>query len=96
MKFKPSQCHLFRIQVETLGRVLSRKGVSMTPEHLRCIQEWPRPRTPQEASKFAGFINYHREFIQGLAKLIKPIDTLTKVDMANYEWANECENSFIN
>ncbi len=94
LKYKPSKCHLFATKMEALGRVLCRDGVAMTEHHVNTIKQWPRPKTAQEAERFTGFVNYHREFIGGLAELLRPLYELTKLDKDSFVWTQECEDSF--
>ena len=73
LKLKPKKCSLFTKQVRFLGRKVSRDGVSVTNDHVQCVLDWPRPNNALEVSKFTGFVNDHREFIQGLAETMKPL-----------------------
>ena len=63
LKLKPKKCSLFSMEVHFLGRKVSRDGVSVTNDHVKSVLNWPR-----QVSKFTGFVNYHREFIQGLSE----------------------------
>lgn len=93
IKYKPAKCHLFRIEVEALGRLINRNGVAMTDEHIKCIKEWPTPKNGPDVMKFTGFINYHRDFIQGLAEIIQPLYELTQ-KKKDFVWTDECESAF--
>ena len=39
-------------------------GVTVRPEHVQVIRDWPLPTTKQELQSFLGFANYHREYIK--------------------------------
>ena len=52
--------------------------MSVTNDHVQCVLDWPRPNNALQVSKFTGFVNDHREFIQGLAETVKPLYSLTK------------------
>ena len=93
LKLKPKKCSLFTKQVRFLGRKVSRHGVSVTNDHVQRVLDWPRPKTALQVSKFTGFVNYHREFIQGLAETMKPLYALTK-PKAPFEWTERCEHAF--
>ena len=43
LKFKPSKCAFGKTSVSFLGHIKSDKGISMDPDKLCRIQEWPRP-----------------------------------------------------
>jgi hypothetical protein len=93
LKLKPKKCQLFRMEVQFLGRMVSRQGVSMTQDHIKCILDWPVPLDQKEVEKFLGFVNYHRDFIPGLAEILLPLYALLKKG-TSFDWTSECENSF--
>ena len=93
LKLKPKKCALFCTEVRFLGRQVSRNGVSVTTDHVKCVQDWPHPKNALEVTKFTGFVNYHREFIPRLAETIKPLYALTKRGEL-FEWTGSCESAF--
>ena len=93
LKLKPKKCTLFGSEVVFLGRHVSKNGVSVTQDHVQSVLNWPKPSNSTEASKFLGFINYHREFIPGLAGIARPLYQLTKPKSA-FEWTDECDVAF--
>jgi hypothetical protein len=93
LKLKPKKCTLFSKEVVFLGRHISTDGVSVTKDQVKSVVEWPTPRNSQETSKFLGFINYHREFIPGLAGIAQPLYKLVK-PKAKFEWTEQCEDAF--
>ena len=42
---------------------------------------------------FIGFANYYRSFIDGFAKIAKPLTDLTGKN-AKFEWSEQCEEAF--
>ena len=68
LKLKPMKCSLFSTEVHFRGLKVSREGVSVTNDHIQSVLNWPRPKNALHVSKFTGFVNYHREFIQGLSE----------------------------
>ena len=93
LKLKPKKCQLFNTEVQFLGRTVSRDGVAITNDHVECIMKWPRPKDHHEAEKFLGFVNYHRDFLPGLAELLNPLYTLTKRG-TTFAWTDSCEEAF--
>ena len=93
LKLKPKKCTLFGSDVVFLGRHVSKNGVSVTDDHVKSVLDWPKPSNNTEASKFLGFINYHRDFIPGLAGIARPLYQLTKPKNA-FSWTHECEVAF--
>ena len=85
LKLKPRKCCLFQREVTFLGKVISSDGVSMDPQKVEKVVQWPRPQNPNEVSSFLGFVNYHREHIAGYAKIAAPLYELTKLKKG-FQW----------
>ena len=80
LKLKPKKCELFQIEVEFLGRKVSKKGIEVGPGYVETIIDWPIPKCTKDVEKFCGFANYHRNFIQDFAELAIPsIQSLVKI-----------------
>lgn len=73
---------------------------------MTAVKEWSRPVYLAELHSFLGFASYYRRFIEGFAKLAKPLHELimrlsvsarkgkiTWLHLASV-WTAECENSF--
>ena len=93
LKLKPKKCQLFQTEVQFLGRTVSREGVAVTEDHVECLRRWPAPKNQNEVEKLLGFVNYHRDFLPGLAGLLTPLYALTKPG-AEFKWTEECEKIF--
>ena len=90
---KLSKCE-FEVQKTTfLGHVISNQGISMDPDKVKSILEWPIPTTVKEVQSFIGLCNYYRRFIPNFAKIAKPLHNLTRKDI-KYEWTEECSVAF--
>ena len=76
LKMKPSKCDLFKQQINYLGHVVSKEGVSTYPEKNRAVTEWPHPTTVTEVRSFLGFGSYYRRFIPNFSKVAKPLNKL--------------------
>lgn len=50
---------------EILGHVISANGVSIDPEKIDVIRNWPKPRSASEVRSFLGLGNYFKKFVQG-------------------------------
>ena len=63
LKLKPSKCDLFKQQINYLGHVGSKEGVSTDPAKIKSVTEWSQPTTVTEVRSFLGFVSYYRRFI---------------------------------
>jgi len=75
-KFK--KCEFWLEEVEFLGHVISKKGVSVDPSKLEAMVNWARPTNAHEIRSFLGLAGYYRRFVEGFFKLVAPLTKLTK------------------
>ena len=50
IKIQPCMTKLFQLEVEYLGHKISKGGVSMIPEYVQKIKDWPIPKTGKEVA----------------------------------------------
>ena len=93
LKLKPRKCALFRHEMVLLGWVVDKDGVKMSGEDIKAVQDCPTPKSRKEVEKFWGFINYHRQFLLGLAGKTKKLYELTG-PKAKWQWSGEHDESF--
>ena len=85
LTLQPRKTHLFRDEVDYLGYHVSQKGLSVVPEYVKVVQEWPVPTTAKEIQIFLGKAGYYRRFIKNYSEFAGPLSEYLKV-------ANEKEN----
>ena len=76
LKLKPTKCDLFRQQINYLGHVISKEGVSTDPDKIKAVTKWPQCTTGTEVRSFLGFVSYYRRFIPNFSKVAKPLNKL--------------------
>lgn len=76
LKLKGSKCEFFRTSTTYLGHVVSERGVEADPAKISTIKTWPVPSSVKELRSFLGFAGYYRRFIEGFAKIAKPLNDL--------------------
>ena len=75
---KTSKCEFHRPSVKFLGYIIDAVGVSMDPERISTIEEWPEPKTYTEIQVFLGFCGFFRRFIWKYSDLTAPMTDLLK------------------
>lgn len=93
LKLKPKKCCMFRKDIQFLGRIVNQDGVSVTPESIHCVAQWPVPRNRKDMESFLGYMNYHREHIKDYAALASPLYDLTK-SKSTFVWGEAQNHSF--
>ena len=90
---KLSKCSFWQKSIGFLGHIVSDQGLSVVPEKIRAIKDWPRPRSATEVRSFLGLAGYYRKFMKGFTSLAHPMTRLTGEDV-KFTWSEECERCF--
>ena len=76
MYAKLRKCDFYRDRIQYLGHIISEEGISMDPEKIEAIMNWPTPRNVTDVRSFMGLAGYYRRFIEGFSKDAHAITSL--------------------
>lgn len=93
LKIRPDKCYFLKKEVNYLGHIISKAGITVDPKKIEAIKLYPIPRTQRQIRAFCGLVSYYRRFCSNLSGLLKPINKLLQKDIA-YEWSEECNDAF--
>ena len=90
---KPEKCEFHSDSVEYLGYCLSPEGLTMSPDKIQTISDWPEPHKVKDIQSFLGFANFYCWFIFNYSDIVVPLTWLTCKD-APWNFSKECRQSF--
>ena len=84
--------HFHRTSVEFLGHIVDQNGISPNPAYVQSILEWPQLKDQADIASFCGLVNYFKQWIDGYAFTLKPLNELRKKN-ALFKWTVECQTA---
>ncbi len=90
---KDTKCEWAKAQVDLLGYVVSKNGISAQPSKTRAIGELQPPTNLKELRRFLGMTGYYRPLIPAYARLALPLHDLQKKDV-KWKWTNREHKAF--
>ena len=60
-------CEFLKDKVDYLGFEVGHDGIRTSPEKVRAILDWPRPKSVHDVRSFLGLASYYRKFIKGFS-----------------------------
>jgi len=79
--------------MDLLGWQVKNGEIRIDPDKIAGLKDWPcELKNIKQVRSILGILGYQRPFIQGFAKLARPLTKLTKKDK-DFEWTQECRNA---
>ena len=93
LKLKSKKCRLAEHEVEYLGYVISRDGLSTDPRKIRAVREFPTPQDVKTLRSFLGLASYYRRFVPNFSTVARPLHALTRKGV-QFDWTESCQLAF--
>lgn len=90
---KAEKCEFHVPSVSFLGLSVTEGQVSMDPDKVRAVQDWPTPTSRREVQRFLGFANFYRKFIRNFSHIAAPLHALTS-SKVQFSWSSPAETAF--
>ena len=73
---------------------MTKEGISVDPQKIKEIKDWPVPKDVTNVRSFMGIIGYYRSFIKGFSRIANPITSLQKKGK-KFDWNQKCEKTVL-
>ncbi|XP_028115029.1 uncharacterized protein LOC114312935 [Camellia sinensis] len=73
--------------------IYSRNAISVDPQKIEAIVEWPTPSNVTVVQSFMGLAGYYQRFVKDFLKIAVPLTQLTRKG-ESFEWTDQREFSF--
>ena len=80
------KCEFLKERVDYLGFEVSPEGIHASPDKVRAIIEWPKPKDIHDLRSFLGLVSYYRKFIREFNEIAWPLTWLLRKG-AKWEWS---------
>ena len=87
------KCEFDVEETRYLGHILSTSDIRPDPPKVQALLDWPVPKTTKEVHQFHGSGSYYQGYIEGFARIAKPLTELMKKD-APFLWSPACQEAF--
>ncbi|XP_028064662.1 uncharacterized protein LOC114267799 [Camellia sinensis] len=82
---KLSKYEFWLDSVAFLGQEIDKDGISVDPQKIEAIVDWPRPTNVSEVRSFLGLASYYRRFVKDFSKFALPLTQLTQKNVP-FDW----------
>jgi len=94
----PDKCVFGKTEVEYVGHVISREGVSFSREKLDQVKDLELPQTVKQLQSFLGICNWFSSHVAGFALIAAPLSNLLHGNMTRghtkLQWTEEAVSAF--
>lgn len=93
LKIKPKFTKVGHSCLKCLGHVVSSGGISVDPDKMQVIQDWPLPTTGKDLASFLGLCSFVRQHVRHYADLTGPLEEIKSNEPLTH--TEETERCFV-
>lgn len=88
------KCEFHVQKTKFLGFIISTDGVAVDPAKTAVVRDWTPPTTVKGVQSFLGFCNFYRKFVRDYERIARPLTSLTRQGLPEFQWTEECQEAF--
>ena len=73
LQVQPAKCVFAKTQVQYLGYILSRDGITASPDKVKAFRQYPTPRSVKDIRSCLGLVSFYRRLVPKFAEIEKPL-----------------------
>ena len=94
MQVHPRKCDWFKDEVEYLGYVINKNGISPQKKKIEKMLAIETPKNASEVRSFLGMVNYYRYMWRQRSTLISPLTEVSNKKGKSFIWGSKQQNAF--
>jgi hypothetical protein len=89
----PEKLRLAQEQIPFLGHLVSSQGISILPERVEAIRNFPPPKNLKAVHQFLGMVGFYGWFIKRFSQIAEPLHSLKRKGV-KFIWGNTQQLAF--
>ena len=69
IRLRLQKCWFAKNELEYLGHMVSHAGLRPSPNKIKAVQDWPRPKNVQNVQQYLGFCNFYRRYVRNYSAI---------------------------
>jgi hypothetical protein len=90
LMLQPAKCVFAKLEVRSLGYVVSEEGISASPDKVKAVRYYPTPKNVKDVRSNLGLCSFYRRLIPKFADIAKLLTELTRKEAA-FVWEERQE-----
>jgi len=93
LQLQPAKCIFAQSQVQYLGYIVSRDGITASPDKLEAVRRYPVFKNAKDVRSFLGLASFYRRLVSKFTEIAKPLTELIRKDV-QCKWEGRQQTAF--